>query len=157
MSHPVRDRRVYDNCTLERRSIRESRRANTQRHCFAHSRSCLLRAMVLAFAGMAWLPGGNSRGRAVALARGNSFRARLRRGAQVCLGLRLDGSGNSRPHRSPATIGRSGLLSLRAQSDVCRLCRGMDWAMDRLRASRPKVDSGSSGSCVRRALVCRLL
>jgi len=61
--------------------------------------------------------------------------------------FRLDGTRYTSAHCSTTAPCRSRLLSLRAQSDVCRFRCGLDRAVDRLWTSQLQIDRRCHGSC----------
>lgn len=103
----------------------------------------ILRLVVLALAGMVGVPRGNGWTCTLEMAGCGSIRSRICRRATLRLGFRMDRARNACALHSSAETSCCGLLSLRPQSDVCRVCHRMDRPLDRFRARYR--DAGCSG------------
>ena len=97
------------------------------------------RVVVLAAAAVARLHRGDGRRGTLAMASRDSLRAGIRSCLALRVGLRLDGPRHACPHRPAAAPGGRGLLPLRAQPHVCRLCGRVDRPVGHLRPSRPRL------------------
>ena len=117
----------------------------------------VLCVMVLAAAGVAGLPGRNRRSGALAMAGGNSLRDGIRGGIALRLGLWFDWTRDSSALRASSAPSGGGLLSLRSQPNVCGLCGGMDWPVDRVRARQPDADRSRGSPRPRGTSVCDFL
>src|SRR5712692_1780382 len=152
-----RDGRAYGAWTVWGRSSGRAPGTMADRSGGAGSGRGILRPVVLAPAGVARVARRNGGSGALAMAGGNSVGAGIRGGATLHLGLRVDGTRNPCARGSAAAIGGGGLLPLRAESDVCGLCRWVDRAVGGFRTRQPGTDRRSGRRCPRRASVCRLL
>ena len=133
-AHNIRRRRIYDTCTIGECSWDRARRTMADDVGGAGRGRCVLRFMVLASAGLARLPGGNSRDSELAMACGDPIGAGIRGGSCAVCGI-LAGRDVELRRLSPLLNGLSWSASIATCGTRCTWASHLDglgcgWSSD---------------------------
>ena len=110
-----------------RRALRRNKQSSlADNDCLVSRRGCVFCAVVLVAAGLAGVRCGSRWYGALAVDWRRPVGARFLRRVAMHLGFRAHGPRNARSLRSASAAGGGGFLSIRQESNVCRLLRWLD-------------------------------